>query len=207
MSIPVLLDFYIFLFKDVGLAYSTVVGYRASLKDFALALELPIQDHLLFSHLFQHYQKVVPKRKVKTPGRNLNLVLEYLKGPPFELLKDASLKNLNVKTALLVCFALAACICEVQGLSGNVCFGKGGISVVLTYDDQFLLKMEDTLREVKRDIKIPGLYKIATKREELLLCPVRALKYYVQQKDSLGVTSSASLWLPPTCQGQHPPTL
>ena len=84
MSIPLLMDFYIFLFEDVRLAYSTVVGYRASLKDFAIALELPIEDHSLFSRLFQHYQKVVPKRKVKTPGWNLNLVLEYLKGPPFE---------------------------------------------------------------------------------------------------------------------------
>ena len=68
MSIPLLMDFYIFLFEDDGLAYSTVVGYRASLKDFALALELPIEDHYLFSRLFQHYQKALPKRKVKLLG-------------------------------------------------------------------------------------------------------------------------------------------
>ena len=73
------------------------------------------------------------------------MVLAYLKGPPFEPLKEASLKNLTVKTAFLVFFALATHICEVQGLSGNVCLGKRGISAVLTYDDQFWLKMEDTL--------------------------------------------------------------
>ena len=190
ISIPLLLDFYIFLFEDVGLAYSTVVGYRASLKDIALALEIPVDSHYLVSRLFQHYQKAVPKRKVKTPGWNLNLVLDYLKGPRFEPLREANLKDLTLKTAFLVCFALAARICEVQGLSGNVCLGKRGISAVLTYDDRFWLKMEDTLREVKREIEIPGLYNIATEREELLLCPVRALKYYLQRKDSLGADKS-----------------
>ena len=46
--------------------------------------------------------------------------------------------------------------------------------------------MENGLRKVKRTIVLPGLCDQTDEREELLSCPVRALKYYCKRKAELG---------------------
>ena len=98
---------------------------------------------------------------------------------------DASLRALTTKTTFLVGFALASRTSEVQGLAGSVCFGRRGTSAVLTFDDRFWLKTEDAQRQVKRDLVIPALSQITDDRDELLICPVRALKYYCERVERL----------------------
>ena len=140
----------------------------------------------MISSLFLHYQRNVPKREPKPPSWNFNLALNFLKDEPWEPLKEARFRELTTKTVFLLGFSLGARFCEIHRLSGRVCFGREGVSAVLTYDDQFWLKMENALRQVKRTIVLPGLYDQTDDREELLVCPVRALKYYLKRKAELG---------------------
>ena len=79
---------------------------------------------------------------------------------------------------------------ELQGLAGPVCFGKHSTSARLTYDDQFWLKMENSLLEVKRELRIPALSELTEEPEELSLCPVRALKIYCRQMRPLEANRS-----------------
>ena len=191
MNIPLLLRFFRYLFEKREMRYITVVGYRASLRDFMLALELPIVKHPLLTCLFSHYHRNVPKRSNPiAPRWCLSLVLNYLKSDIYELLEKASLRALTAKTTFLVCFALAARTSELQGLVGQVCFGKYATSARLTYDDRFWLKMENTLREVKRELRIPALSDITSEPEELLLCPVRALRAYCRKMRELDANRS-----------------
>ena len=176
-----------YLFDVADLKYCTVSTYRSSLCGFLYPLGLSqVNSHPLISDLFSHYQRAVPKRELKPPGWDFNLALHWLKSPPFEPLRTANMRDLTTKTVFLVGFALSARICELHGLSGKVCFGREGISAVLTYDDQFWLKTENTLREVKRTIVLPCLYAQTDEREVLLHCPVRALKFYLRRKAAVG---------------------
>ena len=63
MSVTLLLLFYRFLFEKKKLKYITVVGYRASLRDFMLALELPEVRHPLITCLFAatYQEDSIPK--------------------------------------------------------------------------------------------------------------------------------------------------
>ena len=191
MSIPLLLRFFRYLFEKRNLKYITVVGYRASLRDFMVALELPIVRHPLLTCLFSHYHRNVPKRKNPcAPKWCLSVVLNFLKTDVYEPLEKADLRALTAKTAFLTCFALAARTSELQGLVGQVCFGKHKTAARLTYDDRFWLKMENTLREVKRELRIPALSQITDEPEELVLCPVRALRIYCNKMRALDANRS-----------------
>ena len=138
-------------------------------------------DHVIASP-FSHYQHNVPKRELKPPAWNFNLALHYLNGPPFEPLGEANLRDLTTKAVFLLGFALGARICEIHGLSGRVVFGRKGISAVLTYGDQFWLKMVNALEIVETVIVLPSLYDRPPEREKLLSCPVGALQFYCQRK-------------------------
>ena len=186
MSIPLLLRFFRHLFENKELKHTTVVGYRAALRDFMIALDLPLVKHPLLTCFFSHYQRFVPRRLNSfAPRWCLNLVLHYLKSDVFEPLELAEVRALTIKTTFLVCFALSARTSELQGLFGEVCFGLESSSAMLTYDDKFWLKMENSLREVKRELRIPALSEITSEPEELLLCPVRALKIYCNRMRTL----------------------
>ena len=113
------------------------------------------------------------------------MVLNYLKSKIFEPLDKVEVRALTIKTTFLVCFALSARTSELQGLAGSVCFGKHATAARLTYVDQFWLKMENSLREVKRELRIPALSELTDEPEELALCPVRALRIYCRRMRAL----------------------
>ena len=132
----------------------------------------------------------LPQKRAQTFEPNSTKVVPILKLDIYEPLEKASLRALTAKTAFLVCFALAARTSKLQSLVGQVCFGKYATSARLTYDDRFWLKMENTLREVKRELMIPALSDITSEPEELLLCPVRALRAYCRKMRELDANRS-----------------
>ena len=84
-----------------------------------------------------------------------------------------------MKTIFLVALATANRVGEIQALSNQVGFLRDG-SVMLSFESKFLAKNESHRLAVNRDFKIPALSSITDDREEILLCPARAVKYYLK---------------------------
>ncbi len=102
-------------------------------------------------------RRINPLRLRTVPPWDLPTVLRALKGPPFEPLQSSSLRVLSLKTALLSALASVKQVGDLQALSVNsACleFGPNDSKVVLK------------------------------PRLESLLCPVRALKVYIERSAS-----------------------
>ena len=116
------------------------------------------------------------------------MALHYLKGARFEPLVEASLRDLSRKTLFLVAMALASRIGELQALSPSVGWGRDGHSVKLAWVPEFMAKTETPVtpdNPVPREFVLHALSQDTPEKEELLLCPVRALRYYLYRVESL----------------------
>ena len=115
------------------------------------------------------------------------MALHYLKGARFEPLVEASLRDLSRKTLFLVAMALASRIGELQALSPSVGWGRDGHSVKLAWVPEFMAKTETPVtpdNPVPREFVLHALSQDTPEKEELLLCPVRALRYYLYRVES-----------------------
>ena len=126
-------------------------------------------------------------KKVKSPFPSWDLVktLEYLKGPMFEPLDKCDWRQLTKKTLFLVALATAKRVGELQAVSASVSFQNE--DVLLSYLPEFVAKTETLKNPIPRSFLLKSL---ATKEEgasgkEPLLCPVRALKIYLQKSKAL----------------------
>lgn len=131
------------------------------------------------------------------PAWDLMLVLEYLRGPPFEPLETASLADLTKKTAFLISLALgrrSSEIASISGLLGDVSFEADG-SVSLLFLPEFLAKNQrpGDPSPVLHVRPISDLVDIS--EDDCLNCPVRALKRYRRVSRRLRSASQRSLFL------------
>ena len=114
------------------------------------------------------------------PAWDLFKVLEFLRGPPFEPLKEASFENLTKKTLFLVTLALGRRASEVAGLSGliaDVSFEFDG-SMSLQFLPEFLAKNQIP-GDPSPTLFVRSLSDLVSSSElDSLNCPVRALKLF-----------------------------
>ena len=96
-----------------------------------------------------------------------------------EPIRSAELKEATTKMLFLVALATANKVGEIQALSDQVGFARDG-SVLLSFSPSFLAKTESEGHSVNREFRIPPLSSITEDREELLLCPVRAIRHYLR---------------------------
>ena len=122
----------------------------------------------------------------RTPSWDLFLVLSALRLPPYEPLKQSSLKHLTLKTTFLVSLTSGRRCNEVLALSGlpsDVAFEPDG-SMSLRFLPDFLAKNQ-LPGSPSPIISIKSLASIlAPDDEERLLCPVRALRAYRKRTES-----------------------
>ena len=85
----------------------------------------------------------------------MDKVLEYLSGPPFEPLADASFRNKTRKALFLVAMATAKRVGELQALSFSV--SHRGDDLVLHYDPFFLAKTESVSNPFPRSVIVQSL--------------------------------------------------
>ena len=122
----------------------------------------------------------------RIPSWDLFLVLSALRLPPYEPLKQSSLKHLTLKTAFLVSLASGRRCSEVHalsGLPGDVAFEPDG-SMSLRFLPDFLAKNQ-LPGSPSPVISIRSLSSIlAPDDKDLFLCPVRALRAYRKRTKS-----------------------
>lgn len=180
-SMSQIADFMLFLFEDKKLQPSTIQGYRTALADrLDASANLNVGSDLFLSRLLRSFFRDRPKTLRNLPPWNLNLVLHVLSGEPFEPLRLAQFKFLTIKTVFLIALASGHRRSELHALSRErVSHTPDWSHVTLKPDPSFLAKNQDPASTVAAfaPVVIPAL------PEQSVLCPVRALKVYLQVSD------------------------
>ena len=174
-SIAKIADFLTYMFKSKGAALSTIKGYRAML---AAVFKFPLPEistSPILKDLIRSFEISAPRPIFPPPPWDLDKVLQFLSGPPFEPLARASFLDKTKKALFLLAMATAKRVSELQALSFSVSFQ--GEDLVLYYDPFFRAKTESVANPLPRSIIVPSLSDFAGDLPERVHCPVRAIKY------------------------------
>ena len=175
------------LFVRRKLALNTVKGYRSAISTTIAQLGGRITDASHNPFLLRDVIRGASIRDARIPRRapawDLFLVLASLRRSPYEPASDSSLKWLTLKTAFLTMLASGRRGSEVHSFSGSssdIAFERDG-AVSLRFLPEFLAKNQ--VPGVPSPIvRLPALTSIlGGDDEDRLLCPVRALRFYLQR--------------------------
>ena len=130
--------------------------------------------------LLRSFEVQRPPRVLSPPCWDLNIVLGALRSPPYEPLATADFRSLTKKCLFLVALATAKRVGELQALSPKVTRVGGDMS--LSYSPTFVAKTESSSNPIPRAFTLQSLRDfVGNMTQECLLCPVRALSYYLDR--------------------------
>ena len=98
IKIPQLADFFLYLKESKGLGISALKGYRSAISSVLRHSGVDLMASTELRDLFRSFEIEQMSRPVRSYAWNLDVVLTYLMGPPFEPLQDCSLVNLTKKS-------------------------------------------------------------------------------------------------------------
>ena len=135
-----------------------------------------------------------PVRSVCPPSWDLDVVLRYFISSTFEPLSSTPLRSL-AKVLFLVALATAKRVGELQAITRYALFALSG--ACLGYVPKFLAKTESPSHTLPRSFLVKSLADFAAGLDQdLLLCPVRALRKYFQRTAAV-VNRSCRLFVSP----------
>ncbi len=144
-------------------------------------------------------RRLHPPRPPSVPPWDLEVVLRALSQPPFEPLSSVGLKELSLKTALLLALASAKRIGDLHAFSVDsdcIRFGPGDCSVTLRPRMGYVPKSLSTPFKIQT-VSLSALSsESAASREadaQTSVCPVRALRIYIDR--SAGFRQSNQLFV------------
>jgi integrase len=186
-SIPQLADFFLSL-HEKGLAISTIEGYRTAInKVVQVTQEVDIGQDVHLSNLIANFNRALPKEINGLPKWDLALVLKALTEKPFEPIKKIALKVLTLKTVFLIALATGKRRSEIHALTReSVKWNEDESVCTINTDISFLAKTQ-VRREQDPDnnmVILRSLPKVKAGTDSLV-CPVRALKAYIERTESL----------------------
>ena len=159
-----------------------------------------LSSHSVLRYLLRSFRLERPLPSWHIPPWDLSKVLAFLRGPPFEPLPSCSLRDLTHKFLFLVSLATARLVGELQAVSAVVSFS--GEDVYLSYLPEFRAKSESASRPLPRSFSVRSLHDfVGDLRDELLLCPIRALHHYLSHTGSIP-SRPRSLFVSP-CAPSH----
>ena len=183
-------DFLTFLFSVKKCQVSTIKGYRSTISNtLKYKTGYDFGSHPVLSELIKSFAIQRPVDRPLAPKWDLAFVLTHMCKAPFEPLDKASLFYLSVKTVFLVTLAMARRVSEVHALSiesDHLRFSNLDGSLILRTQVGFLAKNQLPSR-APDSIIIPKLSNFCCKSDNLnrMLCPVRAVKIYLNKTKSL----------------------
>ncbi|KAL0164048.1 hypothetical protein M9458_039801, partial [Cirrhinus mrigala] len=131
-------------------------------------------------------RRLNPPRPHTIPTWDLSTVLRALKGPPFEPLPSSDLRPLTFKAALLLALASVKRMGDLQALSVSPScleFRPGDSKVILKPRHGYVPKVPSTPFRAQV-ITLSALPSSEEDQELNLLCPVRALRTYIERSAS-----------------------
>ena len=183
-SLSKVADFLCWLCSSKGLSVSSIRGY-CSILSAVFRFHLPsLSSHPVIRDLLRSFCLETAERQLSPPAWDLSVVLRFLNTSAFEPLSDAPLRALTQKVLFLLALAMAKRVGELQALSSVVTFVHG--DACLSYIPQFVTKSESLTRSIPRSFLVESLSDFAAGLDaDLLLCPVRALRIYLDRAASL----------------------
>ena len=177
-------DFLCWLHSSKHLGVSSIKGYRSMLSA-VFRFQLPsLSSHPVLRDLLRSFALESAPRQLRPPAWDLTLVLRFLNTSIFEPLTEVPLRALTQKVLFLIAFATAKRVGELQALSSVVTFVHG--DACLSYVPDFVAKSESLSRSIPRSFLVRSLSDFAAGLEDdLLLCPVRALRIYLDRLSTL----------------------
>ena len=189
-SIKQIADFLLHLFQEKNLQPSTIDGYRSAIADKLGNTSINVGKDDNLTRLLDSFHRDRPKGRRGVPAWNLSLVLHQLTKAPFEPLRKASLKHLTFKTVFLLALASGKRKSEIHvWLNKNIRHQADWSKVSLYPSPSFLAKnhLAKEGPECVAPVVIPALAPTLDKslKEDRSLCPVRALRYYLDKTQDL----------------------
>ena len=189
-SISQIADFLLYLFKERKHQPSTIEGYRTAIADMVGNGKLNISKDENLTWLLDSFHRDKPKGRRGVPSWNLSLVLHQLTKAPFEPMRKASLKHLTFKTVFLLALGSGKRRSEIHAwLYKNIRHQENWSQVSLYPSPNFISKNQlaregpASVAPVVIPAVAPSLDKSLT--EDKSLCPVRALRYYLDRTKDL----------------------
>ena len=189
-SIKQIADFLLHLFQEKNLQPSTIDGYRSAIADKLGNTSINVGKDDNLTRLLDSFHRDRPKGRRGVPAWNLSLVLHQLTKAPFEPLRKASLKHLTFRTVFLLALASGKRKSEIHAwLNKNIRHQADWSKVSLYPSPSFLAKnhLAKEGPECVAPVVIPALAPTLDKslKEDRSLCPVRALRYYLDKTQDL----------------------
>ena len=179
-------EFIIFLHEVKKCKASTLAGYRSAINEIHAGWKnSSVGTDKILSKLVKGIFNSNPITQQLLPSWDLPLVLETLSKPPFEPLRSVELKFLTWKTVFLIALASASRISELHALSTNqACLRQEPSGFRLLPKFNFLAKKQ-RMRKAWSAWFIPDFRKCSRNAKDLILCPCRCLKNYLERTKSL----------------------
>ena len=185
-----------YLYQDLNKCPSTIDGYRTAIVD-TLG---PVGHHIAQSsdlyRLLSSLHRDRPKSSRNLPKWKLSVVLNELTKAPFQPMKDTDLKHLTLKTAFLLALASSKRRSEIHAWVANKVYNLGQWETVALFASSDFIAKNQLAKEGSQSVSpvtIPALTTIVDRQfeEDRTLCPVRALRYYLDR--TKGLRGSRSL--------------
>ena len=189
-SVEQIADFLLHLFQDRKLQPSTIDGYRLTIADKVGNFSVNISKNENLNRLLDSFHRDRPKRRQGVPSWNLSLVLHQLTKAPFEPLRKAFLRHLTFKTVFLLALGSEKRRSEIHAwVNRNIRHQSDWSKVSFSSSPCFLSKNQ-LAREGPGSvtpvvIPAPAPTLDSSLKEDRSLCPVRALRYYLDKTKEL----------------------
>ena len=180
-TVPVVVDFLIHLRQDKGLSVSAVKGYCSALNSVLALKGLDLAASREITTLLRSFARSVDPVELRPPVWDVSLVLQSLTGAPYEPLRTCEERFLAQKTLFLLALASAKRIGELHALSYRVSHTRNWGEVSFSFVTGFVAKSQDPSSLAPRfeGFSVPALPNARNNRNGRLLCPVRAVKVYL----------------------------
>ena len=188
-SVKQISDFFMYLYQDLNRRPSTIEGYRTAIVDTLGPTAHHIAHNADLHRLLSSFHRDCPKSSRNLPKWNLSVVLNELTKAPFEPMKDTDLKHLTLKTAFLLALASFG-HSKIHAWFANKVSNLGQWENVALFPSSDFIAKNQLVREGSQSVSpvtIPALTTIVDRqfKEDRTLCPVRALRYYLDRTKDL----------------------
>ena len=189
-SVKQISDFFMYLYQDLNRRPSTIDGYRTAIVDTLGPTAQHIAHNADLHRLLSSFHRDHPKSSRNLPKWNLSVVLNELTKAPFEPMKDSDLKHLTLKTAFLLAWASGKRRSEIHAWVANKVANLGQWEKVALFPSSDFIAKNQLARKGSQSVSpvtIPALTTIVDRqfKEDRTLCPVRALRFYLDRTKDL----------------------
>ena len=183
-------DFIMYLYQDLDRCPLTIDGYRTAIVDTLGPAGHHISQCSDLNRLLSTFHRDCPKSSRNLPKWNLSVVLNELTEAPFEPMKDTDLKHLTLKTVFLLALASGKRLSEIHAWVANKVSNLGQWEYVALFPSSDFIAKNKLAREGSQSVSLVTISALTIIvdiqfKEDRTLCPVRALRYYLDRTKDL----------------------